>query len=537
MRLIVIIGTIFIFSSCSVLIQNQGFKNYKSEIRKTDKYKNANIYQKDILYLDNLCVNSFPDIEKVFPSRERIKIRDSLINVLESPDITKNVFNGCTRFYLSQFKNQHTAISGLQSKTIFPYFLYPVNNSWYLWDINKGYDSLQIGQEILTLAGKPMSDIENILFNYVFAENPVNQKHEIIPILNRPDLLKQFSVIEQTDSILLEIKNDTRLWVKLITQDEDLNFTHGENRFRTNPITKYNNHNYDISLYPSDNYAYFQFNRCNDKIDTYETMREYLKLWIIPFAKMYINRQIKRNNSAKLQGYVDTERPIFKDYIQMMFDSINDNKIQNLIIDLRNNPGGSSLLCLQLLYHLSNRNDLKDFSQMFYTSELKRKIDKKEYNRFEKQYELKNGEKPSDHKLYPYGFSNCDSLLFEKIEDPKSPYYIKKTRSVFKGNIIVLADYTTGSAAALLTTLLQDNDMAIIIGTSVGNNPIGATTYTPFRLPETKFSGSIATRYLVRPKPEKGKVQIPDYWVENSLTDMINGKDKLFEKALDLINE
>ena len=87
----------------------------------------------------------------------------------------------------------------------------------------------------------------------------------------------------------------------------------------------------------------------------------------------------------------------------------------------------------------------------------------------------------------------------------------------------------------MLTALLQDNNIAVIIGTSVGNNPIGATKYQPYRLPESKLTGSIATGHLVRPKPDNGYILKPDYWIENSVSDILNGNDKYLEKAIELI--
>ena len=42
---------------------------------------------------------------------------------------------------------------------------------------------------------------------------------------------------------------------------------------------------------------------------------------------------------------------------------------------------------------------------------------------------------------------------------------------------------------------LQDNGIATVIGTSVGNNPTGATTYVPYKLPKTKANVSIAITY------------------------------------------
>jgi hypothetical protein len=266
-------------------------------------------------------------------------------------------------------------------------------------------------------------------------------------------------------------------------------------------------------------------------------MSDYLKPWIIPFAKFYLNRQIKKKNSQKTHGYVDVERPVFKDYLKLMFDSLQKQGIGNLIIDLRNNPGGSSLLCNQLLYYLTDMEDVKDFSKMYYMSDFNKQLKTKENSNFIKTYIAKNNSQPANGKLYPSGFFNCDSLLFEKIENSNSPYYIPENRKVFNGKVIILANYNTSSAAALFTTLLQDNSIALVIGTSVGNNPIGATELHPYKLPNSKATGSVASSYLLRPQPNKGRIFIPDYWIENRVDDMIKGKDKYLDKAMELMKK
>ncbi len=515
---------------------NQGFKEYKSDIKKSQEFKNANKYQKDLLYLNDLCENSFPKIESSFPDSLRSEIVNSLFDLLSLP-VSENQFNGYLRYYLSHYNNQHTTITGLKSKNIFPYSLYPSMDNWYLSNINNDYDSLLIGLKITRLNNEPIEDIENKLFNYVFAENNVSKRNEIFEFTRRPDLLKQFGIINQTDSIQITFENNESIWVKSVNHNENINFYY--KRFTQNPITKYSDKNYNMSYYPENNFAYFQFNKCFDLIDAKETMSDYVKPWIIPFAKLYLNRLVKKkkipNNDVGFK--LDFDRPVFKDYLAQSFDSLNILGINNLIIDLRNNGGGSSLLCLQLLYHLTDREDLMDFSKCFYVSEANKQLNKKEYEAFVKSFKLANQKLLEKGKLYPNGFKNCDSLIFEQIEDIKSPYYIPKDRNVFKGKIIVLANSNTGSAAALFTTILKDNNIATIIGTSVGNNPIGATNYQPFKLPESKLTGSVATGYLVRPKPENGIICKPDYWIENSVLDIINGNDKYLEKALDLINE
>ncbi len=63
------------------------------------------------------------------------------------------------------------------------------------------------------------------------------------------------------------------------------------------------------------------------------------------------------------------------------------------------------------------------------------------------------------------------------------------------------------------------------------------TDYQPFNLPELKLTASVAIGYLIRPEPDKGSVLIPDFWIENTVSDIKNGTDKYFEKAMELIDK
>ena len=132
-RKILIISTSIIFSSCSSMIINQGFKNYRSKIVKTSNYKNANDFQQDLLYLDDLCANAFPNIDSVFPQHKRQLVVDSIMNLLSDKKVNQQMFSGYLCFYLSHFENQHTRLekSGMNTKMLFPFILYFVNPFYY----------------------------------------------------------------------------------------------------------------------------------------------------------------------------------------------------------------------------------------------------------------------------------------------------------------------------------------------------------------------------------------------------------------------
>ena len=215
----------------------------------------------------------------------------------------------------------------------------------------------------------------------------------------------------------------------------------------------------------------------------------------------------------------------------------NSKGFSKLIIDLRNNVGGSEMICLQLLYHLTEAENLKDYSM--YTKDLKfysHYFEDKTKDSVS-SYRSKNILSSNSDSLIFMGFSNSDSTLFDRITDPESPYYIPKNRPIFKGEVVIISNYSTHSAGALFTTLLQDNKIGKVIGTELANNPTGASGWTPFKLPNSKLEASTASEYLVRPDKTKSDIFVPDMEKVMSVEDVLKGRDPLFEKALEILSE
>jgi C-terminal processing protease CtpA/Prc len=123
------------------------------------------------------------------------------------------------------------------------------------------------------------------------------------------------------------------------------------------------------------------------------------------------------------------------------------------------------------------------------------------------------------------------------VTDPKSQFYVPPDRPVFNGRVIVLANQNTHSAAAILATLIQDNKLATVVGTTTDNNSTGPTGLTLFQLPRTKLRVSLPLEYYERPIPANGEIFKPDYWIEESVEDLLTGRDATFEKGLELIRK
>jgi len=531
-RIIIILLTSLLLSSCGVFLQKTGVKNYTP--KEKIKQKGLNKYQYDFLYLSKLVEEGFPQLDSILPKNERKKQVQQITATLATVD-NNTEFVIQTRKYLSNLKNQHTNISLNQEfKLVYPYVIYISSDDWYLLNLARQYDSLQIGKKIIEINGLTTREIEDQLIDFTFSENKINQQSEIrdLQLYNKPQYLKQIGVIKENSEILkIKFEDHSEVELSPISTESKVNVFDISFKFKENLITKYQNETYLYTITKELNFGYLQFNRCHDKIDILEGIESYVKPWLQPIARGYVKKQFKKDKPSKrIANFYNPKYPVFKNFVWELIDSLNTNNVDNLIIDLRNNPGGNLTLGIQLMYFLTEKKNLKGFTEFAFTSDIYKNYFKKDYQDLKNKY-------PEGVSQRDLVMSNSGENLFSEITDKNSKYFIQDNRPIFKGNVYILSNYRTGSAAAMLTTLFQDNGIGTVIGTSVGNNPIGPTTYTPMKLPKTKAEISIATTYIERPEKVIGKIQIPDIWVEYTIDDLLNGKDPYLEIVKKQIKE
>jgi hypothetical protein len=526
-----------LFSSCGLILQKTASKNFKDSVVHTDYYKSLNKRQQDFFYLKTICEKYIPNKDFYFSKTERELLESKVLNRLSAKNITETEFKLLLQSYLSRFQNQHTWLSlqGIPTNSIYPFIAFNQDSSWYLLNALNNTDRTLLGKKITKFNNVPINQYEQKLFTLTSAENITAKRKAILNKWYRP-ISHEFLSGHKIDSVKLTFEDGGALSIPKVTTGK-LNWHQSERDFKHHPITKYRDRIYDYQFIDSIGLTYFQFHECYDKIELKEGIRSYVKPWIRPIANLYVNIQTsKKRPSKRLKKYFDSERPVFSDYVSKMVKESNDKGIRKLIIDLRGNNGGSELLCLQLLYHLTEKEDLKDFERYIQNGAFYKHYFKNEYNEAVNSFFKKHGQFPKNDTLFFAGYNNSIEKLFDKITDPKSPYYVPKERPLFKGKIVVIADYSTHSAGALFAALLQDNNIAKVVGTEVSNNPTGPTTFTPLKLPNSKIDASISSQYLVRPDKTKTEKFVPDVYSEKSYQDIVNGHDPLFDKAMELLN-
>lgn len=524
-------------TGCRSFLAGQAMKAYPVKSKPVQGLAAPNRYQEDFLYLKTLGEEVVPLADRYFPPDKRASMEQDFLQKLGQPDCSYETFLFSIRSYLAAFNNEHACVRynprPVRLTDLYPIQVHYVTNDLYVLDVAREYDRSLLGQRIMAINDQSVSEVEQKMFGLVGAENLWTRRTSLesppFPY-SRPHFYRMAGLSSSiSNSVKLEFADHPAVWIAPKWSDKFQ--WHGVPP-PLHPITARSEHQYDCRIFPEKRFAYLQFNACFDKTAILDGL-QMVKPWVRPLVRAWLGIQFHRKKPfAVLRGIYDPDRPVFKDYLASAIRDINRQGITNLVIDLRHNGGGEGELVNQLVYHLTCRNDLRGSRGFQYNPAVFAHYDPKGYKEFRSWYLNKFGMEPPSKQLLP----TPERPFFAHVTDPKSPYYVAPDRPVFSGKIIVLANQYTGSAAACLTALMQDNRLAVIVGTTTASNPTGPTGMTPFKLPHSGIMVSLPTEYYERFLPSNGDILQPDYWVENSVADIQAGRDAAFEKALEIFH-
>lgn len=224
-------------------------------------------------------------------------------------------------------------------------------------------------------------------------------------------------------------------------------------------------------------------------------------------------------------GQIKDRGQNFKTFFKKSFKTISKLKIKKLIIDIRGNGGGHEVVFTELFSHITN----KPFVAYSQLSTITNKIPNPEL--YLEKEEIMYLEKWGKKGLRPKGniFLVTDEIGTQVLS-PK-----KKT---FNGEVFILIDGKSSSAAGDFTGLVDSFDRATFIGEETGGNPYVNTAGTRFTLvlPHSGLQIIIPTQlYIIDHKgTNDGHGMIPDYPVELTIDDVLNKRDKVLDFAIAL---
>jgi len=233
------------------------------------------------------------------------------------------------------------------------------------------------------------------------------------------------------------------------------------------------------------------------------------------------------------------EHKRYKKYLDDCFSELKKKAIQNLIVDIRSNGGGTDPNDILLFSYLANKKFRENksafinfqkipFSEHLVAEEKSQKQQQKAIVGFEK--ELK------------------DEFSIEKdgkfFQNEKFNPFIEPQKNAFNSNIYLLISPRIASAGSLFASLVEGNTEAITIGEETMGGYFGHNGHTPiaYELPNSKIVTEFSIVNLEQDvNPKKGQLYgsgiLPDFTVYQNTADFLSNTDTVMNFTLELIKE
>lgn len=235
-------------------------------------------------------------------------------------------------------------------------------------------------------------------------------------------------------------------------------------------------------------------------------------------------------------GKEDPAYKKFSTFLDQMMDTLEREKIKNLIVDLRGNTGGTGALYEKVFSYLTQR-PFRD-SHYAYTK----------FNEVPMEEKLvitplflsngvtdKNGLNAYLKSLYP-------KAVQEKYywADDKNPSVLPHEKT-FKGQLYLLVDHRVASAASHLASLIKSYTNAVVIGKETVGGYYEHNGHLPlvYELPNTGIQTGFSIVHVIQdaqnlPDQKKGQGIIPHIEVHQTGQEFLDQTDVYLKKALEL---
>lgn len=447
--------------------------------------KESTIYQKDISNL-LIFMQQFHPIPILDENRfEIIKVKaKELYDQYGTDRETKlSDFQANLNKWLALFEDAHSLVM-LEDKDLYPYTMRYYNGDFFFHTLSSAYPNCT-GKKIVSINGLQIKDLIQKLDSCIPSENKIKAGITGSFFMNHKAFLNLLGIDTHSE---LEFTFGDGSEIKIKTANQNVAQNNHVVKVDKHPITAREENAFHYKIV--NNKCYFQFNTIIDRFSYEEGCR---------FMEIEPDTQI-------LQSL-----PKFCDFLEEMSNDMKCKNITTLVVDLRYNGGGNSLLGDILLKFLGV--EIEKIHQ--YTT----------YTRYSDFLE----------SCYPVLFRqinkecNIGSLINQKelgIDSVKLP----ELKYSFEGKVYFIQGQNTFSSANYLLTLIKDNALFPIIGTPTSQKPSCFGDVLPIQLPFTKTKGYISFAYFERPNKENSNNSLfPDILIETTLDDYLSGKDACWD--------
>jgi len=515
-----LISVLFAFSGCAPSSQSlfEGLaKTPHHPVQDSERYRALNPMQQDFLYATETVRETHPEPYAAWSKEEFDAAQQRLLHALGS-DTGEAALGRALQSFLSHLRDSHTKVSFSSARGELEY---PVSFTWLkdtliLASVGQEKDTVLIGSQVISLNGLPTIEVLERFERFVGYDNIYDARRKLRWYFVFPALHREVDVTN-SDTLTLELitREGTARSYTILPTKEPKRIV----KFKSNAFAERLDRFYAYRILKDQNACYFQFNTMYD-LRAAHHLSFPMNILVYPYA--WVNGI----------GYFDN-------FLEGMFGEMEKEAVTTLIVDLRNNGGGSSAYGDQLLYYLGAPSNIRDYAVAIRFSRLYKESWPDKYSSYADSYAKKfRGAKLPDSLLVTDDFAQEDTLErahFRYLTNEDSEFYIKPNRRVFKGTVYFLVGEGTYSSAMILSTLIKDNKLFMIVGQPTRGRPSHLGEMLILKLPNSGIGCSISCKKFFRPDVDKDEEDslYPDVEIWPTFEDLRNGRDPVLDWVLE----
>jgi hypothetical protein len=514
-------------------VERRNSRTYQRPIQATGEYRALNLRQQDFLYLTAMLEETYPlRVQDQFPEPGYEALKRQVLEQLEQPVDDRElalILDG----FLARLRNGHTVVEldpvELEER------LFGIDLTWNekveVWNLEQKLGREWIGAEVTAIHGVPIEEALQRMETFVPADNRFSRRQRALFNLMMPWYAKRVGLESPQGTLEVSVRRDGpegpvehTLSVPAIAKEHLHFFVRPPGR----SIVKNSAEPLYYDIYPERGFAYFRFGTFLDHIAAIDAVDEAAKPFAVPVPRLYLRRAVRE------QGLVTLGQ-----MLEDLFEEIDENGIEHLVVDLRGNGGGDGRLGKQFLYFLETDRDLVDYRKSVKMSRLFRQRFPNAYRDMLLRYRVEHGKEMPATGLVEAGGRSASTDFFQEVEDRKSPMYLPPPRKKFSGKLYLLVNSGSFSAAAEFAALIQDNRLGLIVGTPTGGRPSGPTGRTRVVLPNSRLPVSMAHTLAERPDTARqdDEAVFPNVLIRTRPEDFLAGRDAPLEWVIARIAE
>lgn len=497
--------------------QNLSFATYShAEVENSPMYRQGNVYQKDWLLFMQMLEDTHPAF-----------CEDAEETPFQIKKVRKEGYkwaSGCQseaalgmymQAVLSRIHDAHTSVYiPTDNSLIYPFALFCDAERVYMRALDRANKSF-LGKQVEFVNDRPVREVLAGFGELVSSDNGYAAMEKAGRMMQFHSYWQSHLVLRSDSLLKFTFSDSETLFLRPVPRQKlDIVW---ESAPTTSPTIRRNGRTpFLYKLMPEQSICYLQFNTCNDQSS-------------VRYQLLASQQQITEAMESKLR-----QVPRFDEFLKEMFGAIEEYRIATLVVDMRDNTGGNSLLCDVLLSWLIPEEEMKRGRTQIRFSDLW----EKQYPAMAAEYRQRFAAKQEEmdrKRLY-----DTASLSEEKpetglfsMEQLVDMFFVKNRDKgrIFKGNVVFIQNERTFSSAGLLMVQAADNRIGTIVGTPATFRPCSYGDLLAWELPNTQVKGFVSHKRFCRPDMSKCQEEslIPDVLLSTSWEETIAKDDNVWK--------